>query len=169
MSVIHPETLKKFPFVLWSNYMFFHLSYHSPTFPSFLFFLLMCSIFFFHFMQRRSFGMAFSCNMPTNGEQGGRSFKCPAKLYVLFLLPVFLSLLSSAALITFCCTQNAALHILCHFLNCFSVWWRKKCFSLCVCVFLSVWMCNFGLHLNSCFCVVYIIHSLNCSWIYMYL
>lgn len=91
MSVIHPETLKKFPFVLWSNYMFFHLSYHSPTFPSFLFFLLMCSIFFFHFMQRRSFGMAFSCNMPTNGEQGGRSFKCPAKLYVLFLLPVFLS------------------------------------------------------------------------------
>lgn len=141
MSVIHPETLKKFPFVLWFN-MFFHLSYHSPTFPSFLFFLLMCSIFFFHFMQRRSFGMAFSCNMPTNGEQGGRSFKCPAKLYVLFLLPVFLS---HSTLLR--CSHYLLLHTECcsaHSLSLPKLFFclvKKKVFFLCVSVCFWVFEC----------------------------
>lgn len=141
MSVIHPETLKKFPFVLWFN-MFFHLRYHSPTFPSFLFFLLMCSIFFFHFMQRRSFGMAFSCNMPTNGEQGGRSFKCPAKLYVLFLLPVFLS---HSTLLR--CSHYLLLHTECcsaHSLSLPKLFFclvKKKVFFLCVSVCFWVFEC----------------------------
>lgn len=51
-----------------------------------------------------------SCNTPTSGEQEARSLKRLAKLYVLFLLSVSLSLptffFSVSALITFCFTQE---------------------------------------------------------------
>lgn len=50
-------------------------------------------------------GQRFHVTRQQAAEQEARSLKCPAKLYVLFPVCVFLP--SSVALITFCFTQEA--------------------------------------------------------------